>query len=69
MLEWEYFEVFFFFSSIYETEVFSGIYETKLEISSSFYGPMFVLLGDYKGFPESKNVVPFPGTIYIDSLR
>jgi hypothetical protein len=68
-LEWEYFEVFFFFNSIYESEVLSGIYSTKLEISYSFSGPLFDLLGDYKGFPESKNVVPLPEIISIDSLR
>ena len=69
MLEWEYFEVFFFFNSISEIEVLSGTSSTKLEIYSSFSGPLFDLLGDYNGFPESKKVVPFPEIISIDSFK
>ena len=63
MFECEYFEVFFFFKSNYETEVLSGIYSSKLEIHSSFSIYGFVLLGESKGFPERRKVVPFPATI------
>ncbi len=61
--------MFFLFNSISETEVFKGIYSTKLEIYSSFSMAIFDLLGDYKGLPESKKVVPFPAMIYIDSFK
>lgn len=52
-----------------ETDVLSGISSTKLEIYCSFSGPIFTLLGDYNGFPDNKNVAPFPETISIDSFK
>lgn len=30
---------------------------------------MFVLLGNYKGFPDNKKVVPFPEMISMDSFE